>query len=537
VSSVVVLQARTNSSRLPAKVLLPINGVPLAVLAAERAANTGKQVIVATSTEISDDTLVNVLKEHQIKCYRGDLNNVLARFTGALADYSDDTIVFRLTGDNVVPDGRLLDEIEEQFCSMAVEYLCCNGDESGLPYGVSVEVTYLGHLRLALNSTDSSFDQEHVTPYIRRKFGNTYFRKYINSKMGHYRCTVDCFDDYLAILQLFEGEDSVGVPMLSLIEKLPSCSFQPQFQRPMNKLVLGTAQLGLDYGISNRIGQPTTKQSEDIIKTAIVNGVEYIDTARAYGASESIIGKALSSGWDGRVKVVTKLDPLKSCNEDSPEDFNRASVRASVFLSLAELQQTSLDVLLLHRAEHLTHYQGVLNEVVTLQKDGRIKQLGVSVQTPEELQEILSYDCVTFIQMPFNILDWRWDKAISLLQKKAEAITVHVRSVYLQGLLLSDDPRHWACANVTAPENVITWLKGMADNYREGDVASLCLGYVASMPWIDAVVIGMESKPQLISNLRIFNQPSLDKNALRDVVSSRPVLDEASLNPAKWVSL
>ena len=121
--SIALIQARLSSNRLPAKVLLPIQTIPLVVLAAKRASNTGIEVLVVTSTESSDDALCQELKTQDIKYYRGSLNNVLNRFVSALEEYDDKTIVFRLTADNSFPDGALLDELEENFKSQKLDYL------------------------------------------------------------------------------------------------------------------------------------------------------------------------------------------------------------------------------------------------------------------------------------------------------------------------------------------------------------------------------------------------------------------------------
>ena len=113
--SIIVIQARTSSSRLPCKVILPIKGIPLAVLAAQRAANTNRKVIVATSEEKDDDLLIKELEKWDISYFRGSLNNVLGRIVEGLSSFDDDTVVFRLTADNVFPDGKLLDEMEIFF--------------------------------------------------------------------------------------------------------------------------------------------------------------------------------------------------------------------------------------------------------------------------------------------------------------------------------------------------------------------------------------------------------------------------------------
>ena len=111
--SVVIIQARTSSTRLPGKVLLPISSIPIVILAAKRAANTGKEIIIVTSNEETDDALCIELNKNRIRHFRGDLNNVLKRFSSSVKDLDEDTIVFRLTADNVFPDGDLLDELEQ----------------------------------------------------------------------------------------------------------------------------------------------------------------------------------------------------------------------------------------------------------------------------------------------------------------------------------------------------------------------------------------------------------------------------------------
>ncbi|OYU44110.1 MAG: hypothetical protein CFE44_14705 [Burkholderiales bacterium PBB4] len=333
---VAVLQARTNSSRLPGKVLLPVRGVPMAVLAAKRAANTGRQVIVATSTEWSDDALAATLKEYGLNCFRGSLENALERIVDALAEYSEETVVFRLTADNVFPDGGLLDELETEFLTQGLEYLCCNGEPSGLPYGMSVEVTRLAHLREAACQSVDDHDKEHVTPYVIRKFGRRYSEKYKSLKQGHLRCTVDCLDDYLLVQQVFSDVlEPMKISSLELVSKLEGAPFQPRGDRPTPRLVFGTAQLGSEYGIANKTGQPDWKAAQGLLKTAIANGVMYIDTARAYGNSEAVIGQSLRHGWEGRARIITKLSLLQTCPEDAIASVVHAFVDASIFQSCA----------------------------------------------------------------------------------------------------------------------------------------------------------------------------------------------------------
>ncbi|MHB8820166.1 MAG: aldo/keto reductase [Pseudomonadaceae bacterium] len=538
--SVVVLQVRTNSSRLPGKVLLPINGYPIAVLAALRAANTGRQVIVATSVEQSDDGLASLIENYGLNCFRGSLDNTLDRFVSALTSWDDNTIVYRLTGDNLFPDGAFLDEVENEFLEKQIDYMGCDGEASGLPYGVSAEVTWLKHLREANRASTKKYDQEHVTPYIIRKFGFKAFEKYKSLSMEHYRCTIDCLDDYYVNQQVFSGiSDPVNVSTSVLIANLKNSAFQPLATRPIPKLVLGTAQLGFDYGIANTIGQPNWEISKAIIKSAISSGVVYLDTARGYGESEEVIGQALSQGWAGRVTVITKLSALQDCPKEAPQEVANAFVNASFFQSCNSLRFQEINILMLHRASHLTDWSGaVWKRLLDLQAEGLIGELGVSAQNPEELEMALENSQITFIQIPFNILDWRWEKLIPeiLKTKASRKLIIHSRSALLQGLLVSSDERHWHRANVTKEDQAVVgkWLIEQVKGCARLNVTDLCLSYVNSLPWIDGIVLGMETLDQLKENIDYFNRSLLSEEQIDSIKITRPKLGRDTLNPALW---
>lgn len=537
-NSIVILQARTSSTRLPGKVLLPIGGLPIVVLAARRASNTGRNVIVATSNESSDDGLAEILRAHNIRFFRGSLNDTLGRIVSALVDYSNDTIVFRLTADNVFPDGALLDELEHEFSQQNLDYLCCNGEQSGLPYGMSAEVTLLSHLRQAEKESVDCFDREHVTPYIRKIYGAKYFTKHKQLGFGHLRCTIDCLDDYLGIQRLFLNvNDPVSVPSFELIDKLKSGSLQPLLSNPVPRLVFGAAQLGANYGIANTTGQPNFQDSQHLLKLAIANGVIHIDTARAYGNSEEVIGRALSDGWGGRAKIITKLSPLTDCPPDALNTVVDAFVDASFFQSLSALGTEKIDVLLLHRVDHLHRWGGrVWDRLLQYQLDGKIGELGVSVQTPEELTTSLEVPQVGYIQLPFNVLDWRWEQVIPKLieVKSSRKLTVHVRSALLQGLLPSTDAALWRRANVDDPSGIHEWLSNSCAKFGSRSVASFCINFVNSLSWIDGIALGMERIDQLIENIKIFNEPPISASDLQEIKASRPILSKATLNPAEW---
>lgn len=533
-----LLQARTNSSRLPGKVLLPVGGIPLVVLAALRAGNTGHPVCVVTSHEASDDVLCDVLKHWNIDYYRGELENTLKRFVDALDGVPDDHIVVRLTGDNVFPDGAFINELIEDFIARDLSYLGCGGEDSGLPYGVSAEVTCAGYLREAHTQAETTFDREHVTPKIIEKFGRTLFEAYGTMGMSQYRCTVDTLDDYLQVCRLFStAEKPEHVPLSTLLERLKVASPEIVTSVSACRMVLGTAQFGLNYGITNISGRPSEKQVGELVRTAIVNGVQYIDTARAYGESEQVLGKALAGGWDSRATVVTKLSPLDDCPSDASADVVRAYVERSVFQSCRTLHKPCLDVLMLHRAEQLSACGGsVWDALCNLKHRKVIGRLGVSVQFPEEALLALDFELVEFIQLPFNLLDYRWGSVIAKISqiRQHRRLVIHSRSALLQGLLTSAQMDLWLRARCSNAQEVIDWLSSKAAEYTRGDLVELSLRYVLSQNWIDGVVIGVETTDQLVENLRKTGLEAWTDNCLDSIIADRPLVPLVTLNPATW---
>lgn len=190
----------------------------MVVLAAMRAGNTGRPIQILTSDDQSDDTVCKVLDEYALDYFRGSLGHVLKRFFDALKGFSDETRLFRLTADNVLPDGTFLDEMEARFEASSMDILCCDSEESGMPYGLSAELTTVGWVREAFWRATDPFDTEHVTPFIYKhglsqSFKSSDFKGYQNL-----RVTVDTSTDYLRMVSLFNGvSDPINVDIKSLL--------------------------------------------------------------------------------------------------------------------------------------------------------------------------------------------------------------------------------------------------------------------------------------------------------------------------------
>lgn len=295
----------------------------------------------------------------------------------------------------------------------------------------------------------------------------------------------------------------------------------------------------MEYGIANLNGKPDQQTAQHLVKTAISNGVQFLDTAHSYGDAERVIGAVIKSAAGDRVKIITKLTPMNECSPDAEDSEINALVDLSIFESCAALNMESLDVVMLHRAKQLFDWGGaVWLRLLRLKKNGLIGDLGVSVQSPEELQYALNTDHVRYIQMPFNVLDTRWDAMIPVIEetKAKKSLVIHVRSALLQGLLVSKNFDHWRRANVKDPQFVINWLIDQRQVTQSNSISDFCLRYVKSFNWIDGVVVGVETIEQLNENINIFKGLNFSREKIEELLSSRPKLSESTLNPVRWIN-
>jgi spore coat polysaccharide biosynthesis protein SpsF len=504
-----------------------MGGMALSVLAAKRAANAGADVVVAVADTPEDRLLAQTLMAAGLNVVKGPLHNVLARFLLATEDLPNDAICVRLTCDNPCPDGTFIQDVVAQLISAKTRYIAYGNDGQWLPYGMSAEAFYVADLRVAAQlHHDDPYVCEHVTPSIRAAHAPRTRTALdgCNTDLGHLRCTVDTLEDYLRIVDVFDGvPDPVAMDWKELIQRL-----QGQTEATPAGLVLGTVQLGLAYGVNKDDGVMSGSQANDILQAALMRGCNGLDTARAYGVSEERIGAFFQKTGVPDIPVITKLAPL------DPQIAGPSEVRASVKASLEALGQNKLDTVLLHRATHLQAGGGRIWQTLRdLQAEGVISTLGVSVQTPEELQNVLDREDVQHVQLPFNLLDWRWTTCIAGLRMRPD-ITVHVRSVFLQGLLSQEMPSSWPNIVGVDPNSILSALTSLVDRLDRKSLADLCIAYVRSLSWVDGVVIGVDTQDQLHEIADLFAQPPLTWAQVDQVQRRLPVVSENLLNPALW---
>lgn len=542
----VIVQARTASSRLPAKCLLPVAGYPAAILAALRVAHPGWQTLLATSDDPSDDHLSHLGEAAGLTVARGPLSDVLSRFLLAVQGLPDDGVVVRLTADNLFPDALLLREVVDEFVRSEHPYLITWSPSLDAPHGLVAEVFRAGTLREAAAKAASASDREHVTPWIRRVYGiATHRPRGMPRGYGRLRCTMDTLEDYLRIASLFRGAaDPVRISWIELCARLEKEPDLPRFLLPAkirlgevhSSLVLGTAQLGGAYGIANASGAPSEDEAVELVRAAIRHGVTHVDTARAYGASERRIGAALSGGRGADAHIVTKLAPLDAVGDDATRRFLTSLVDASVFRSCRELRRSTLPTLLVHRASDRIRWNGaVWKRLLSLRDQGVIDRLGVSAATPEEAIAALEDPEVRLVQIPFNILDGRWKEAgVDEAAMKRLDVIVHGRSPLLQGLLASANPDLWPRVPGVDPRSILNKLNTLARELQRESLLDLAFAYARSHPWIHGVVAGFEKIKQLMEAVRLFTRPELESDEIEYVESQRELCPPSLLDPSRW---
>jgi spore coat polysaccharide biosynthesis protein SpsF (cytidylyltransferase family)/aryl-alcohol dehydrogenase-like predicted oxidoreductase len=547
-----VLQARLASGRLPAKALLQLGGYPIVVLAALRAARDGADVVVATSTEPADDLIADAARSAGLRVVRGPHENVLHRFILATEDLKPDDIAVRLTADNVVPDGAFVSRVVEKLVQSGNDYVGTRSPQNGLPHGLFAEAFHISALRQAFEQATTLHDRTDVTPWMLRNLRASIYTDESLVRFGpQIRCTIDTVDDYVRMQKVLDPfDDPVAAGFVEILERMAASADTPRFYLPFRsdddkmfehaygRMVLGTAQFGMLYGVVNKSGEPDQQAVERMARTAIDHGVTDIDTARCYGNAEAKLGHALRNGWRYRVRLLSKIDPpAENAAICSDAAACTALVDAQVFASLHALRTEHLDVVMLREAWPLSRQNAILDRLEKLKARGIIGAIGLSAQSPEEGVLALKHASIGHLQIPFNVLDRRWRDGDFLFHARQRGkFVIHARSVYLQGLLADVDPAKWPRMDGVDAQAISATLGKAAADAGQPDRASLCLAFVRAHDWIDGIVVGVETMEQLAENFGRFLVPALDPSQVRHLETAMPRVPERWLNPSNWTS-
>jgi spore coat polysaccharide biosynthesis protein SpsF len=203
-----VLQARMSSTRLPGKVLRPLAGAPMVLRQLERIGRARRidELVVAISDERSDDVLNDVLQHNGVRVHRGPLQDVLARFAGALDAASGADQVVRLTADCPFTDPNVIDAVIGEHLESGADYTSNTPERRTFPKGLDCEAMTAPTLREAAAEAQDPYDREHVTAFIYRRperFRVAAFDQDRNE--GEVRWTVDTPEDYAFASMVYDG--------------------------------------------------------------------------------------------------------------------------------------------------------------------------------------------------------------------------------------------------------------------------------------------------------------------------------------------
>jgi aryl-alcohol dehydrogenase-like predicted oxidoreductase len=282
----------------------------------------------------------------------------------------------------------------------------------------------------------------------------------------------------------------------------------------VSKLVIVTAQFGLDYGIFNKTERTSSANVKNILTLAKKKHINTLDTAFSYGSSEQVLGKIGINDF----QVITKTSPLNKGVENVIDCF---------YQSLEKLNKTEIYGLLIHNISEVTNkeFSRLYKLLISFKEQGLIQKIGFSSYTPEQVNFLLENFDFDLIQLPINVFDQRLINGGQLMQLKNKGVEIHARSVFLQGILLELNK---------IPKFFFEW-KDHFDMYKNelggNSFLDFALGFVLNISAIDRVVVGVNNSQQLeeiieSSRKKIkFNSEDTKKFGIDDV---------NLLNPSNW---
>jgi aryl-alcohol dehydrogenase-like predicted oxidoreductase len=289
------------------------------------------------------------------------------------------------------------------------------------------------------------------------------------------------------------------------------------------ELALGTVQFGFNYGVSNTNGQVQPAEAARILALAEQAGVSLLDTAHAYGTSEAVIGMARPAG--AALRIVTKTAALS--------DVGLAGVSHSFFQSLAALQRADVYALLVHDPNDLLGPDGdvLFAELAKLRQQGLVTKIGVSVYDGTQIEAICARFPIDIVQLPASPFDQRLLRSGHVDRLKDGHVEVHVRSLFLQGLLLMDPaafPPYFASIQQRAQRYVqalhMAGLSPLAGS----------LLFLRQHRAFDVGVVGVTSVGQLAEILTTKTLVERDAGRVDFDFAAFAVDDPAMVNPSLW---
>jgi aryl-alcohol dehydrogenase-like predicted oxidoreductase len=287
----------------------------------------------------------------------------------------------------------------------------------------------------------------------------------------------------------------------------------------IHKLALGTVQMGLDYGINNSKGQISERESFEILKTAHRSGIEYLDTAESYGNAHAIIGEFHRGNPDYLFKVITKL----------PSGINSEMLEGKILDYRKTLGVPKPEAVMFHSYSTYRENPELISILKELKKDGKFNSLGVSVYNNDEIETLLDDPMAEIIQLPFNLLDNHEQRGEIVAEAKKRGKTIHTRSAFLQGLFFKNPVEDHPVVSPLKDE--LLKIRELSQRYNI-TVEGLALQYCLHQPYIDKVIVGVDSLKQLQANINACKEVLPEK--VFDEINEIQLEEINLVNPALW---
>lgn len=299
-----------------------------------------------------------------------------------------------------------------------------------------------------------------------------------------------------------------------------------------SQITLGTAQLGMNYGISNKVGKPSVEYANQILTYAINSGINSFDTAQNYGSSETLLGNYFHNN-NNTVNIITKIPKINFDDNNSIDDvYNK--IRMNVLLSLQKLQINKIPVYLLHDPIDITEHDGItIRSLIKLKNEGLIKKIGAVIHNPDDVNKFLSIGEFDAIHIPINLFDLRLMKSGLLDELIKKQIIIFARSIFLQGLFFlkpNEIPTNLAHAS-----KYIQKLNDICSDLNT-EIEELALTFVKELSGITSMVVGVESVNQLDKNIKILEKSTLHPNTKEIIMKNFSSTPENVINPNLWTT-
>ncbi|RCK33554.1 aldo/keto reductase [Thalassospira xiamenensis] len=296
-----------------------------------------------------------------------------------------------------------------------------------------------------------------------------------------------------------------------------------------SKLTLGTAQLGLPYGITNTLGLPSQESALNILNHAKKSGITTFDTAPAYGEAETRLGQWIhnfGSMEKDQPIIITKLPKFENNRNSSAANF----VEKTIDQSLKTLKLQQIPLLLAHRAEDILN-PAIYDSIISSKENGKIYSFGASVYDVDIAFELIEKTDISALQIPFSVADQRFVKSGLTSKARSKKITIFARSAFLQGvLLLSDTQIPEFLQELRIPVRMLNEIAA----FNELSCANILLRSVAHHSEITSCVIGVESIVQLNTHITSYKKGPLPVHLSAEIFNLFNDISYETQNPGRW---